>query len=456
VEDKDEEIDSDDSDLDKNVDDDFRDEDEEEEDLETAEEKRLRLAKAYLEEIEKEERARTEAGEEGDVREAVSARLQRDTLEESGKLRRDIAHLFKPVKADEIRTFRDKKCARLSVTCVAVTPCGQRAVSGSKDGGLIVWRLEDGRKLFKAPGGKKGSEKTHPYHCGTVNALAVSSDGEFLASGDESKMIFIWRGIGNEDGLLEKVKVFRGHRDAVTGLAFRKRARTLYSCSADRSVKIWSLDEMAYVETLFGHQDRVTGVDAGVRERAITCGGRDGSVRVWKIVEESQLVFNAPPVSVDAVKLINEEHFATAGEEGRVSIWGVAKKKPLTTVTAAHGLDDGCGKAHWITALTAFPMSDLIATGKHKRNTSCPLIAFCLGSCDGFVRLWRCAENFRSLQPLQAIPLAGFVNALSFTKDGKRLVAGVGQEHRLGRWRKIKAGRNGIAIIPLETTEDIM
>ncbi len=73
---------------------------------------------------------------------------------------------------------------------------------------------------------------------------------------------------------------------------------------------------MAYVETLLGHQDRVTGIDAGLRERAVTCGGRDGTVRVWKIVEESQLVFNGPAVSIDAIRLINEEHFVTAGEDG--------------------------------------------------------------------------------------------------------------------------------------------
>ena len=72
--------------------------------------------------------------------------------------------------------------------------------------------------------------------------------------------------------------------------------RTLFSCSHDRSVKVWNVDEMAYVETLFGHQDRITGVDAGVRERAVTSGGRDGTVRVWKIVEESQLVFNGKAV----------------------------------------------------------------------------------------------------------------------------------------------------------------
>lgn len=40
----------------------------------------------------------------------------------------------------------------------------------------------------------------------------------------------------------------------VTGLSFRPGTHTLYSCSYDRTVKIWSLDDAAYVDSLFGHQ----------------------------------------------------------------------------------------------------------------------------------------------------------------------------------------------------------
>ena len=78
------------------------------------------------------------------------------------------------------------------------------------------------------------------------------------------------------------------------GLAFRRASHELFSASADKSVKVWSLDEMAYVETVFGHQDGVTAIDAMMRERAVSVGGRDNTVRVWKIVEESQFVYNGP------------------------------------------------------------------------------------------------------------------------------------------------------------------
>lgn len=73
---------------------------------------------------------------------------------------------------------------------------------------------------------------------------------------------------------------------------------------------------MAYVETLFGHQDGITAVDALYKDRAITAGGRDNTLRFWKITEESQLIFNGHNGSIDTVRLINEEHFVSGGDDG--------------------------------------------------------------------------------------------------------------------------------------------
>lgn len=67
----------------------------------------------------------------------------------------------------------------------------------------------------------------------------------FQAIADMSAYIQIW--CCDE---LTHLQTFKGHRDIVTSLVFRKDTHDLYSASRDRSVKIWSLDEMAYVETL--------------------------------------------------------------------------------------------------------------------------------------------------------------------------------------------------------------
>lgn len=65
-----------------------------------------------------------------------------------------------------------------------------------------------------------------------------------------------------------------------------------------------------------GHQDAITSIDALNKERAITAGGRDNSLRVWKIPEESQLIFNGHQGSIDCVRLINEDHFVSCGDDG--------------------------------------------------------------------------------------------------------------------------------------------
>jgi ribosomal RNA-processing protein 9 len=88
-------------------------------------------------------------------------------------------------------------------------------------------------------------------------------------------------------------------------------------------------------------------------------------------------------------------------------------------------------------------MSTLVAYQQNIKT-----ILFFLGSCDGFVRIWKISANFKSMNEVFKLPVKGFVNSLLFTNDGTRLVVGVGQEHRLGRWWTIKEATNSILVIP--------
>jgi len=421
----DEEIDSEGSDIEGRPDAGYESD---EEDKETAEEKRLRLAKLYLEEIEKELEEREGGGEEVDKDAAVKERLADDVAAERGKLRKEVAAGYCAVGEEAIRLFQDKN-HKLSITCTVISPDCRHLYTGSKDAGLVKWCLSSGAKLARVAGGRRGQEGASRGHCEAILALAVTSDSKILASGDTGKLVYIW-----DTETMVRIHTFKGHRDSVSGLAFRRGTHTLYSCSYDRSVKIWSVDEKAYVETLFGHQDKISGIDAGSRERAVTAGGRDGSVRVWKIVEESQLVFNGPATSVDCVKLLNEEHWVTSGEDGHLSTWGVMKKKPLCSISNCHGTDETNGDPRWVSALATLYNTDLVVTG----------------SRDGYIRFWSVGEGFRTVREVQKVRVTGFVNSLDISSDGRYLVAGLGQEHRLGRWWRDKAARNKIAVIRLD------
>ena len=392
---------------------------------ETAQDKRIRLAKIYLEEIEKEERQRAET-DTVDT-EVIANRLKEDYLEQTGRLRKTVADNYIGYNLGGVQLLRCKE-HKLAITCVVISSDNKFMYSASKDCAIVKWSLVDKRKMNCIQRKPKGSSDSVKGHISTVLCLAVSSDNKFLASGGESKVIEIW-----DPENFKHLHTFKGHNGAVTGLAFRKGTHQLFSVSADKSVKIWSLDEMAYVESLFGHQTGITGLDVLSRERAVTSGGRDHTVRIWKVVEESQLIYNGHVGSIDAVKLINEEHFLSCGDDGQLCMWGTMKKKPLCIVTNAHGVSASNEEPNWISSIATFTNTDLVASG----------------SQDGQIKLWKCENNFRALTPVLSIPVTGFVNAMAFTSDGNYLIVGIGQEHRLGRWWKIQEAKNGIMVIPL-------
>jgi len=56
-------------------------------------------------------------------------------------------------------------------------------------------------------------------------------------------------------------------------------------------------------------------------------------------------------------------------------------------------------------------------------------------------------DNFRSIKEVHKFEVRGFVNSLDISPCGKFIVAGLGQEHKLGRWWRDKSGKNKLAII---------
>ncbi|XP_062523140.1 U3 small nucleolar RNA-interacting protein 2-like [Corticium candelabrum] len=443
----------------------------ESDDEETPQNKRLRLAKEYLAELQAKERE--QAQDDIPDHDVVAHYLREDVLKQAGKLQKKIASQYSKPDSSSVRQMRGH---RLSITCMVITPDDKFVYTGSKDCSIIKWSLDAFRKDTVIPRALQSESHGHVDH---VLCLTVSSDGKFLASGGRDKIINIWSVETNN-----WLHVFKGHRDAVSGLAFRRSTHQLFSCSHDRAVKIWNVDEMAYVDTLFGHQDAITGIDSLVRERAVTSGGNDRTVRLWKIVEESQLVFHGHRSSIDCIKQINEDHFISGSQDGSLALWSLYKKKPTALVPVAHGgshiwtdkrghkkdkidenghssndnaserifralagesaaTDDSVieerspncddGLEAWITAVASIPNSDFVASG----------------SSDGHVKFWECGDGCKSLTLQFSYPVIGFVNALAFAHSGSFVAVGVGQEHRLGRWWTLKEARNSLIVIPL-------
>ncbi|KAM5539750.1 hypothetical protein V8D89_006563 [Ganoderma adspersum] len=471
----------------------------EEDEDETPAQKRLRLAKLYLDGV---KQGLSLAEGEFDAaeidRELISARLKQDVLEHSGKVHLYVADSFDLTQSPSLRT---KRAHRFAVTSAVASQDGRWLFTSGKEGSIIKWDLHSGKQVHtfhkaRVDKGKGKSRDTGEVtgHTDEVWALAVSPDGKYLASGGKDRRVGVWDVEKNE-----WVKGFGGHRDCISALVFRQAPPSLqtptqlYSGSYDRTLKLFDLATMGYVETLFGHQAPILSIDALRGETAVSVGGRDKTVRYWKVPEESQLVFRGGggstwhddldglaedgdedgakkkagktideasekfvEGSIECVAMIDEMTFVSGGDSGSISLWSTQRKKPVFTQALAHGMDLSqveaedirtVRKPRWITALGSLRYSDL----------------FVSGSWDGEIRLWKLDSKLKSFSLVGSLPALGVVNSLQFVSPSKAffasatwtspdgetqptekhakagtssvlLIAGIGQEMRSGRW----------------------
>lgn len=160
--------------------------DDEEDNLETAQDKRLKLAKLYLEEIEKEEQARAEDKE---VFDSVSKRLTNEYLDSVGKLRRKVADDYRAPDLTHIRTLKHK-LHQLPATTVCVAANNDYIFSGNKSHVVLKWDMNTLKVVGQIDTRERGAEE----HVNGVEktkfrpqtwCLALTTDFKFLVS--------IWR-----------------------------------------------------------------------------------------------------------------------------------------------------------------------------------------------------------------------------------------------------------------------
>lgn len=304
---------------------------------------------------------------------------------------------------------------------------------------MVRWDLEAGEasKTVLRP---KWARKTHPdtqASMGEVLAMAVTTDGKYLACGGRDCLVRIF-----DTRINQEIKAFQGHRDAVTAMAFRRDSNSLFTGSLDRCVKHWDLNEMGYLETAFGHQDGIYGMDCWNKARPASASA-DKTVRHWKIAEDAHLVFRGHKSSVDTVQILTTDSILSSGADGSLCLWKETQKKPVVTVRAAHGFESDqlvgaaqSGIPRWLSSLTCVKMSNLAASG----------------SSDGTVKLWHASAEDHELYEVGNLPCGGFVNGLAMSS--RVLVAGTGTEHRLGRWWRLKGPLNKVVVYKLPDLGD--
>ena len=60
----------------------------------------------------------------------------------------------------------------------------------------------------------------------------------------------------------------------------------------------------------------------------------------------------------------------------------------------------------------------------------------------------------RGLEPLNQVPIHGFINGIAVGPKARFCVIAAGQEHRLGRWNRVPRAKNRFGIVKLYNSSD--
>src|SRR6476646_1463261 len=140
------------------------------------------------------------------------------------------------------------------VRALAISPDGTRAVSGSFDTSAVRWslarnvaeqvlRFNDGRiatagadahiAIWSA--GKQMPDAVLDGHSAPIAGLAVSPDGQWLASASWDHSVRLWQLAGGPPRVLE------GNAQNVNGVAFSADGKEVVSAGYDATIRIWRL-----------------------------------------------------------------------------------------------------------------------------------------------------------------------------------------------------------------------
>lgn len=358
------------------------------------------------------------------------------------------------------------------------------------------------RTLISRPFGKDNDLKYNNHHSGPIRCIAVSQDGKFVATGGQDKKLIVWDTATlkvlkvfpqHRDAVLSL-----SFRRGTNQLFSASRDRTVKIWSLDELAYVETLfghqDEVVDVGCLaqevcitVGARDRTARLWKVVEETQLVFRGGGAPRRVNP--------YDNRPVShegsLDRVACIDDELFVTGSDNGSIALWNIHKKKAVHVYPLAHGVDEPLPLedvspeefpeekerrkplARWVTALEAIPFTDV----------------FVSGSWDGYVRVWKVSKDKRRIEPLgrlgvseaepdailgaehltmevvkreaeasevltngngvvEAEPIHGTINDLAIVDVGERakhgviVLAAVGKEHRLGRWKEDKEAKN--------------
>ena len=151
------------------------------------------------------------------------------------------------------------------VIAVAMSPDGQTIASGSANGVVYLWDANTNNHLHTLTG-----------HRDTVNSLSFSPDGTIVASGSYDDTARLW-----DVNTGSHLRTLTGHADWIRDVSFSPDGTIIATASGDRTVRFWDVNTGNHFRTFTGHTHWVRSVSFSPDGTIIASGSYDNTLRLW-------------------------------------------------------------------------------------------------------------------------------------------------------------------------------
>jgi hypothetical protein len=236
--------------------------------------------------------------------EVLEKEFQKDIYEKENRVIYPMYDVVKKsIESDIGIPFITLNAHKRPITFCRFDPHTNDLITVGKDSAILRHTFDSGYKkkfLISA-----GFPKHQQGHKDEILTCDISFDGQYLATAGKDRIIKLWNlklKFNDVNSKKEQAWLwdFQGHRADITAVRFKENSHDLVSLSEDRTLKIWDCSRRAFMENLFGHASDPIWLER-LGNKFMISSGYDGTPILWKLEQEKIIKFQKQLFSLGTV-----------------------------------------------------------------------------------------------------------------------------------------------------------